>query len=73
MDDKVLFPEPSQLLAKGPQKLTTSSAKVVGRGDKVWASDMIPEMLKGKNGYPDPTWRLGELIHVLVSASIVLV
>ena len=67
MDDEVLFPEPSQLLAEASQKTTTPSAKVLGWGDKVRALDTIPEMLEGKHGYPDATWRLGELVHVSVS------
>ena len=73
IDNEVLFPEPSQLLVESLQKLTTPSTKIMGWGDKVLALDTSLEMLEGKHGYPDTTWRLEELIHVLVSASIFLV
>ena len=66
IDDNVLS-EPSQLLTEASQKTSTPLAKVLGRGDKVRALDTIPEMLEGKHGYPDATWRLGELVHVSVS------
>ena len=66
-EDDILFPEPSDLLVPSTQKSMVSSPKVLGRGDKVRALDTIPEMLEGKHGYPDTTWRLGELVHVSVS------
>ena len=52
------------------QKTIVSPPKALGWGDKVRALDMIPEMLEGKHGYLDTTWRLEEVVHVLVSDSI---
>ena len=63
-EDDVLFPEPSDLLVPSTQKSMVSLPKVLGRGDKVRALDTIPETLEGKHGYPDMTWRLGELVHI---------
>ena len=66
-EDDILFPEPLDLLVPSTQKSMVSPPKVLGWGDKVCALDTIPEMLEGKHGYLDTTWRLGELVHVLVS------
>ena len=60
-EDDVLFPEPLDLLVSLTQKSLVSSPKVLGRGEKVRALDMVPEMLEDKHGYPDTTWRLGSL------------
>ena len=65
--DDILFPEPSEILVQSTQKSIVSPAKVMSRGDKVRSLDTIPKMLEGKHGYPDTTWRLGELVHVSVS------
>ena len=63
-EDDILFPKPLDLLMPSIQKSMVSPPKVLGRGDKVHALDTIPEMLEGKHGYLDMTWRLGELVHI---------